>query len=352
MHISILFQTCEWIVPEAFICVIFMCVCKFFDSCVCMLTAACVYACLFVWYSCVCAGVLLSWCLNCWLPPPSTGISLVYYYVTWLMYMCDMPRLYLSHDLFIVWLLPPSIGPTLVCVTWFIDMPQSYVRHDSLICVKWLIEMCDILTCHIRMCDMTHWYVWHDLLTCRICMCHMTQWHASLICVTWLIDMCDMTHWYVWHDSLISVTWLIDVCDMTHWYVWHDSLICVTWLIDICDMTHCNESSQHYDQSSMYVTRLIWHASFIRVTLLIDMCDCLHRSLESVWYVRHDISTYVTWLIRMHDMTFSHAWRDSFICVANDRLICLHRALEPLTVEISFEKIWSPGDPSFPGNSV
>jgi len=259
MHIAILFQTCEWIVPEAFICVIFMCVCKFFDSCVCMLTAACVYACLFVWYSCVCAGVLLSWCLNCWLPPPSTGISLVYYYVTWLMYMCDMPRLYLSHDLFIVWLLPPSIGPTLVCVTWFIDMPQSYVRHDSLICVKWLIEMCDMVYWHatfvcatwlIDMCDMIYWHAAFVCAIWRSDMPHWYVWHDSLICVTWLIDTCDMTHWYLWHDSLMCVTWLIDTCDMTHWYVWHDSLIFVTWLIAM------NPASTMTSQVCM------WHDSF------------------------------------------------------------------------------------------
>ena len=55
-------------------------------------------------------------------------------YIGRLIYMCDMPHLYVWHDSFI-------------CVTWVIhmcDMSHSYVWHASFICVTWLIHMCEI----------------------------------------------------------------------------------------------------------------------------------------------------------------------------------------------------------------
>jgi len=53
----------------------------------------------------------------------------------------------------------------------------------------------------------------------------------------------------------------------------------------------------------------VWRNSFICVTWLIHMCDMTH---PCVW---HDWFIWVTWRIHMCDMTHSYAWHDSFICV-------------------------------------
>jgi len=153
----------------------------------------------------------------------------------------------------------------------------------------------------------------------HVAMSYMARSHDSLICGTaseaigLVVYMCDMTH--VWHDSyirarhdssiwdlkirygsimrvtwlIIRVIWLIHMCDMTHLYAhdmahshaWHDSFTCVTWLI------HTRLTNQTAD-----TPLLLW----IRPPL------------------RHQ-TAHVTWLIHMCDVTRSHVWRDSFICV-------------------------------------
>jgi len=49
----------------------------------------------------------------------------------------------------------------------------------------------------------------------------------------------------------------------------------------------------------------VWHDSFICVTWLPHICDMTH---SHVW---HDSPTCVTWLTHMCDMTHSHVWHDS-----------------------------------------
>jgi len=53
----------------------------------------------------------------------------------------------------------------------------------------------------------------------------------------------------------------------------------------------------------------VWHHSFICVTWLIHMCDMTHS------YVWHVPFICVTWLMHACDMTHSYVWHDSFMCV-------------------------------------
>ena len=52
----------------------------------------------------------------------------------------------------------------------------------------------------------------------------------------------------------------------------------------------------------------VWHDSFICVTWLIHVCYMTHL-------VRETVVTRVTWLNHLCDMTHSYEWHDSFICV-------------------------------------
>jgi len=191
-------------------------------------------------------------------------VNMTHSYVPWHdSFMCAHLIALCSHDSFI------CEHDSFICAHW-----SALCEHDSFICViTWLIYMCSPdcrATSRWGMYSLT-WLI--DILTWLIHMCDMSR--------PWRIHMCDMTHSYAWHDSFICVTWLIHMRDVTHSCVTHDSFICVTWLID---------------------TRSIgWPTTSISgmscVTWLIHMYT-MTRS-----YVRHDLS-----------MTYSHMWRDSFIC--------------------------------------
>jgi len=159
--------------------------------------------------------------------------------------------------------------------------PSSSVSD---LCATWLI----------RMCDMTHSDMWHDS-------------RDSFRCITGVITH-DRTHSHIWHDSFRNVTWLIQICDrtyVTHSDTWQESLRMIG-LIHIYDMTH----SDMWHDLFRYVTGLTW---------LIQMHDrshcawCIrgHQALCQIC-VRHDSFGYVTWLIHVCDMTYSDAWHDSF----------------------------------------
>jgi len=188
----------------------------------------------------------------------------------------------------------------------------SYAWHDSY-----------MLTC------MTHTYACYDLFICVVWLIHMWDmiqsdvWHNSFICVIWLIYSGDMTHSNVWHDSFVCATWLIDLWDKTHlirdtihsewieshsnlllhiFQVWHDPLICVTWLIYTSHIYH------------------VWHDSFIRVTCFIHRCEIAHHICD-MHHIYSDtgisclISSSVTRLIHICDMTRTCAWHDLYIWV-------------------------------------
>jgi len=120
-----------------------------------------------------------------------------------------------------------------------------------------------------------------------------------------------MIHWYVWHHSLICVTWLTPskVGSPDRWCTWlshvnesctstrhqkldlqirndicphQDTVMCVAWLVHVCDMT--NTITSQISRFLIVFARAMTH---------------LH--------VRHDSLMY---------MTHSHAWQDSFMCVA------------------------------------
>ena len=163
------------------------------------------------------------------------------------------------------------------------------------------------------MCDMTHSRVWHD------------WW----IFVPWLIHPCAMTQSHVWHDSFIHVPWLIHIqvpClpphsitshihtrYITDAYVCHDSIICVT---------HHHRSpvvmplSCLHDRMRQYFHIFACHAAVRFVTWLVRVSDMTRLN------VRHDSFTFVTWLIHMCDMMHSYLRHDSFTCaMTHSRLI-------------------------------
>ena len=107
---------------------------------------------------------------------------------------------------------------------------------------------------------------------------------------------------YVCHASLLCVTCLIQVWDMTHPYAWYASLICVTCLTHMCDMTRfvvlprARYSKYVCDTSkiapSLYCNIKCTHDSFMHVTCLIYMCDSNHSYLCPLFemFVWHDKS--------------------------------------------------------------
>ena len=141
------------------------------------------------------------------------------------------------------------------------------------------------------------------------------------IFMTWLNHTCDTTH---------------SLCNMTHSHVWrhthiyvrHDTFICVTWLIrHVCGVTHsyarldscsignCACRETRFVHMCDMTRSHVWYDTFICVTWLMHMCDVTRLH---VW---HDSSICETRLmlygelLMMRDMTHSYVWHDSFICV-------------------------------------
>ena len=225
------------------------------------------------------------------------------------------------------------------------DMTHSHVGHDSFICGTWLIYTW----------DMTHSHVGHDSFICGIYAWYRAaqtreavhgdgslfiadgektfknrgRWHAAVweleivmpnACVAWLVSMCDVTHGFVQRAREYVPREMCDVCDVTHWDECHDSFVCVrwldlmwggleivmldvcvTWLVEACDVTRWD----------------MWHDSLRRVTWLVETCDMIGWDMwrDSLRYVTWLLdmgevnrSMCATWLVDIHDVTWSHVW--------------------------------------------
>jgi len=104
--------------------------------------------------------------------------------MTWLLYMCDMTRLW----------------------------------HDSFMCVTWLIHTRIIHTMICNICGT--WRIFPGVI------------RDSCVCMTRLVYTYNITRLYVWHDSFICVMWLIKTCMIR--------TMCATWRIHKCVMTHAH----------------------------------------------------------------------------------------------------------------
>jgi len=113
-----------------------------------------------------------------------------------------------------------------------------------------------------------------------------------------MIRTCGMTHQYMRHDAFVGEAWLVVVCAMVHSYMWHDSCI------------------------YKYICKYVYTYNYV-YTLTHTYIHIYH------WFVWHDSFTYLPWLIVrgvthscvrkdpcMCNVTHSHVWCDSFMCVA------------------------------------
>jgi len=212
---------------------------------------------------------------------------------------CDVPHLYVWHDL--------SIR-----LTWIIhmcDVTDAYVWRDSFRCVTWLVYICGTIHSHMCRVILAHMRdIIHSCVTRDSFMCVMWRIHAGDITFVYVTSLYVRRHAYVWRDACYQPSLLKlhhRPMTMSHSYMrhdsfktWlnsrHDSFIPATWLIHTCDMTHSYMTHSRRD-------------SFIQATWLIHAYDMIPSN------VLHDSSLLMTWLI--------HVWRDS--CMT--RLVSLAR---------------------------
>jgi len=154
--------------------------------------------------------------------------------------------------------------------------------------------------------------------------------------------MCDTAHQTVQRDSFVCVAGLLHTCvachmhGMTSSWVWRDAFICVACISFMCEMKHALVGC---------------------VTCPFRICDVLFKwdmSLSYLWHVIHlenvpfvivawmcDVSLFtfvcVTHFIRVDDISHSHVWHVSFVCVS-----CLIRVCDILVWvwDISRWNVW------------
>ena len=195
--------------------------------------------------------------------------------------MWQVPRINLWFDLLtFIW------HVLFMCVSRLIHIWHSFVLPDALMrattapnrFVLWLIDM--YVTWRIYMRVMTHSYLTCIWLTWRIRVFHTWPFMCVVMCCTH-----DHTS-DRWCVAFICVKWLVRLTWLTHVCVKCSLLICVTCQIQTCYMTHC--------------VSWLMHMCYLTVTLLCDCCSLIIR---------------VIFLIHMWDISHSHVWHDSFMCV-------------------------------------
>jgi len=198
------------------------------------------------------------------------------------------------------------------CVPWLIHI----LWHDSFMCVSWLLYMCAMTHLHVSHGNWTSVRHFALITTHLVVTCLVHVYHDSFIRVPWLLHICTMTHSYVCRDTFTCVTQKVDECATFCPYYYSSrgdmSRSCVPWLIHMCPMVHvwmrCVTGICH--DSLMYVPGLdhryasisnrwpgfnMWHDLFTYVPWLLHMYMC------------RDSSEYVLWLIHIRAMTHSQA---------------------------------------------
>jgi len=99
---------------------------------------------------------------------------------TWLMYMCDMARLYVWQDSF--------IGYGVATISRLLKIIGLFGRISSLLYGSFAKETHNFKEPTNRSHPTT-------LRTLHV------GWQCVWVCVTWLVRTCDMTRIYMWHDS-------------------------------------------------------------------------------------------------------------------------------------------------------
>jgi len=158
---------------------------------------------------------------------------------------------------------------------------------------------------------MTYSYAWHENIREHSPWQHPNNTHMQIRGV----GLHGVAYSYVghgWFYILQKYVW--------RKYVWNGSLVYVTPcshtpLIYLC---YRSVSFGFSDRELIFVTwpirvcdmtnSHVWYDSFICVTWLIHMCAVIHA------YVWHDSFICATWLIHMCAVTHAYAWHDLFIC--------------------------------------
>ena len=153
-------------------------------------------------------------------------------------------------------------------------MPHSQISPFSM---RWHIPMCSMP--HSHMIESCHTNEWE-----RVTRSH--SWRHLFIRVTWRMHMCVVT---------LSGQRRNPLCSMPHSQVWAESLKRVTWLIDVCDITSILQGQIVFD-------------SFVGLIFgFLEPYELLHvQTLQD--FMEHVTNAYVSWLIRMCDM--SNRWHE------------------------------------------
>jgi len=222
------------------------------------------------------------------------------------------------------------------------DMTHSYVLG--------VYENPLVSVCHANTCDMPHLYIWHDLfmyVTWPMYMSDMTHsyvWEDSFVYIwgVWKASDLGMPSQFLWHDKSIFLTWPIYVSDMTHQYDWHDSSMCLTWRIHyMCEMAHSRIRgvggkllNSVFRVSTCDITHLyVWHDAFRRVTWPINMSHKTHlyvwnNSFRYIWGI---------WKASQFGISSQYLWHKPSICHTCD---IIHLYVIPVTWPIYMSYLW------------
>ena len=114
-------------------------------------------------------------------------------------------------------------------------------------------------------------------------------------------------------DSFVRVAWPINTCGMTHLCVRHDALLCAPLCIRTCGTTHVYINT--FVNMHTHITTSTHSHTHIYI-YIIDLCGATPSHAYPWLIVRGVTHSCVRKDPCMCNVTHSHVWCDSFMCVA------------------------------------
>jgi len=182
-------------------------------------------------------------------------------------------------------------------------MTHSRTRGGSSLRVTWLA-----FDLHVAFPHSKKFVYMSALITWRAHIHKVTlssEWHASFF---WVTNLSSESH-----DSFFPVTWLI--------FSLHPALTYLMWIVFVCShMTWIAFGLHSCIRLFVYVPRMSLRICLLFVSymsyLSVILRACLFVFAPKFIEVRLNISSYVTWLIHMCEVTLSCKSRDSpLVCV-------------------------------------